>query len=196
MKVVALVSGGKDSCFNILRCQQHGHEVVALANLHPHETAPDELDSFCFQTVGHQLLDVYPACTGLPLYRLRFDGNSIQQDLTYTKCEGDEVEDLYRLIACVLQQHPEVTAVSSGAIASDYQRLRVEHVCGRLALTSLAYLWHQPQRQLLAVRSLQPHQIWWKALWSACRTLQAGCGSKHNKQCACFAHVRCDDQAS
>lgn len=36
-------------------------------------------------------------------------------------------------------------AVASGAIASDYQRLRVEAVCGRLGLTSLAYLWHQPQ---------------------------------------------------
>lgn len=35
--------------------------------------------------------------------------------------------------------------MASGAIASDYQRLRVESVCGRLQLTSLAYLWHQPQ---------------------------------------------------
>ena len=61
MKVVALVSGGKDSCYNILRCQEHGHELVALANLHPHEAAPDELDSFCFQTVGHQLLGLLPS---------------------------------------------------------------------------------------------------------------------------------------
>jgi diphthamide synthase (EF-2-diphthine--ammonia ligase) len=35
--------------------------------------------------------------------------------------------------------------VASGAIASDYQRLRVEAMCSRLGLTSLAYLWHQPQ---------------------------------------------------
>mgnify|MGYP001807172373 CR=1 FL=1 len=33
-------------------CKQHGHDVVALANLLPEESAPDELDSFCFQTVG------------------------------------------------------------------------------------------------------------------------------------------------
>lgn len=27
MKVVGLVSGGKDSCFNMMECVQHGHEV-------------------------------------------------------------------------------------------------------------------------------------------------------------------------
>lgn len=35
MRVVALVSGGKDSCFNILQCVTAGHEIVALANLRP-----------------------------------------------------------------------------------------------------------------------------------------------------------------
>ncbi|KAK9087348.1 hypothetical protein Syun_029742 [Stephania yunnanensis] len=44
---------------------------------------------------------------------------------------------------------PSVTAVSSGAIASDYQRLRVENICSRLGLVSLAYLWKQDQSLLL-----------------------------------------------
>jgi diphthine-ammonia ligase len=35
MKVVALISGGKDSCFNIMQCIAAGHEIVALANLYP-----------------------------------------------------------------------------------------------------------------------------------------------------------------
>lgn len=39
--------------------------------------------------------------------------------------------------------------MASGAIASDYQRLRVESVCARLGLTSLAFLWRQPQAPLL-----------------------------------------------
>ena len=65
-----------------------GHTVVALANLHPRPAAPNELDSFCFQTVGHQLLDLYPQCTNLPLYRLAFDGHSISRDLGYSPTEG------------------------------------------------------------------------------------------------------------
>lgn len=34
-KVLGLVSGGKDSCFNLLHCVANGHEVVALATLTP-----------------------------------------------------------------------------------------------------------------------------------------------------------------
>lgn len=44
---------------------------------------------------------------------------------------------------------PEVEAVSSGAILSDYQRNRVESVCARLDLVSLAYLWRREQQELL-----------------------------------------------
>ncbi|KAB1670234.1 hypothetical protein ES319_1Z187700v1 [Gossypium barbadense] len=39
---------------------------------------------------------------------------------------GDEVEDMFILLNEVKKQIPSITAVSSGAIASDYQRLRVE----------------------------------------------------------------------
>ncbi len=54
--------------------------------------------------------------------------------------------------------------VASGAIASDYQRLRVESVCVRLGLTSLAYLWHQPQvRLLLALISSGCQKSWMSA---------------------------------
>lgn len=42
--------------------------------------------------------------------------------------ERDEVEDMLQLLAFAKREHPEIEAVSSGAIASDYQRQRVEHV--------------------------------------------------------------------
>lgn len=35
LRVVGLVSGGKDSCYNLIQCVKHGHEIVALLNLHP-----------------------------------------------------------------------------------------------------------------------------------------------------------------
>lgn len=62
---------------------------------------------------------------------------------------GDEVEDMFVLLNGVKRQIPSVTAVCSGAIASDYQRLRVESVCSRLGFVSLAYLWKQDQSMLL-----------------------------------------------
>lgn len=53
------------------------------------------------------------------------------QGLAYEATEGDEVEDLFQLLAFARTQIPDLEAVSSGAIASDYQRLRVEQVCHR-----------------------------------------------------------------
>ena len=35
MKVLALISGGKDSCFNMMQCVAAGHDIVALGNLYP-----------------------------------------------------------------------------------------------------------------------------------------------------------------
>ena len=63
----------------MMLCQQHGHEVVALANLLPAEAGVDELDSHMFQTVGHQVIDLYAACMGVPLLRRRIQGASVQQ---------------------------------------------------------------------------------------------------------------------
>lgn len=35
MKYVALLSGGKDSCYNLLHCNRNGHELLAAASLGP-----------------------------------------------------------------------------------------------------------------------------------------------------------------
>ncbi|XP_025021392.1 diphthine--ammonia ligase isoform X2 [Python bivittatus] len=150
MKVVALISGGKDSTYNMMCCLAAGHQIVALANLRPTENKEgiDELDSYMYQTVGHHAVELYAEAMGLPLYRHTIKGTSVNTGSTYTKCEGDEVEDLYQLLKLVKDKE-NVEAVSVGAILSDYQRVRVENVCKRLALQPLAYLWRQNQDTLL-----------------------------------------------
>jgi diphthine-ammonia ligase len=47
MKVVGLVSGGKDSIFNLIECVAHGHEIVCIANLRG-ETTGEEMDSYMY----------------------------------------------------------------------------------------------------------------------------------------------------
>ncbi|XP_008217510.1 diphthine--ammonia ligase [Nasonia vitripennis] len=146
MKVVALISGGKDSCFNMMQCIAAGHDIVALANLYP--VGKDELDSYMFQTVGHQGVEFMGEAMGLPLYREPTFGKSKMQEKHYLPTEDDEVEDLYRLLKKV-KDREDIQAVASGAILSDYQRIRVENVCSRLGLVSLSYLWRRDQEQLL-----------------------------------------------
>lgn len=150
MKFVALVSGGKDSCFNVLHCLKQGHELVATANLYPKDESLQELDSYMFQTVGHDVVSYYGECTGLPLFRRPILlGGSKNLDMNYTRTADDEIEDLYSLLLEVKNEIPDLEAVSVGAILSSYQRTRVEDVCRRLNLTVLSYLWQRDQLELM-----------------------------------------------
>ena len=64
------------------------------------------------------------------------------QALIYSTTAGDEVEDLLNLLAFAKQRMPQLKAVSCGAIASDYQRLRVEQVCSQHHLISCSHPYH------------------------------------------------------
>uniref|UniRef100_A0A915PHZ2 Diphthine--ammonia ligase n=1 Tax=Setaria digitata TaxID=48799 RepID=A0A915PHZ2_9BILA len=149
MKVVGLVSGGKDSCYNLMLCEKYGHEIVCLANLYPPDECTQEMDSYMYQCVAHNALQVYGEACGLPLYRRPIQGRPIGTGAFYEETANDEVEDLYELLAFIKQKHPEIEAVSSGAILSSYQKNRIENVCRRLNLISLTYLWNTDQASLL-----------------------------------------------
>ncbi|EGO27827.1 hypothetical protein SERLADRAFT_360402, partial [Serpula lacrymans var. lacrymans S7.9] len=156
MKYVALLSGGKDSCYNLLHCHKNGHELVAAASLSP-ETGKEEIDSYLYQTVGQDAIEFVARALEVPLYRKIITGAAIEQGSEYGGrsakdgggIEGDETEDLYNLLSDVKSHHPDVLGVSVGAILSNYQRVRVEHVCRRLSLTPLCYLWQRDQAELL-----------------------------------------------
>lgn len=151
LKVVCLISGGKDSLFSILHCLANGHDVVALANLHPpydeSGSGVDDLESYMYQTIGHSIIPLFEKALGLPLYRHEITGTSVNQNKSYGSVgsnQGDETESLVPLLTKVKTYHPEVNAVSTGAILSDYQRTRVESVALHLGLTPLSYLWQYP----------------------------------------------------
>jgi len=148
MKVIGLVSGGKDSCYNLVECVAAGHEIVALANLKPQDSQDDEIDSQMYQTVGTSAVEFIAAAMELPLFVETIMGTGKSTDKDYTPTKGDEVEDLYRLLSRVAKE-TGAEAVSVGAILSDYQRVRVEGVCLRLNLVCLAYLWRRDQEELL-----------------------------------------------
>merc|ERR1719402_1465679 len=84
----------------------------------------------------------------LPLFVGETDMVAKEEGKNYLPSAGDEVEDLYTLLEKV-KTEIGVDGVCVGAILSDYQRVRVENVCLRLSLTSLAYLWRRDQAELL-----------------------------------------------
>lgn len=67
-KVIGLISGGKDSIFNLMKCVELGHEIIALGNLYPPELGK-EIDSYMYQSVGGHLIENIAMALEKPLYR-------------------------------------------------------------------------------------------------------------------------------
>lgn len=107
MKLVGLMSGGKDSCYNLYLAKKEGHEVVCLANLHP-PANEHELDSYMYQSVGAEGMKAMAAAMQLPLYRKEIRGKPLNTGASYAEFEGDEVEDLYSLLSTVKLKNPDV----------------------------------------------------------------------------------------
>uniref|UniRef100_A0A093Y3R5 Diphthine--ammonia ligase n=1 Tax=Talaromyces marneffei PM1 TaxID=1077442 RepID=A0A093Y3R5_TALMA len=171
LNVIALISGGKDSLYSILHCIRNGHRVVALANLRPPRPPPtststegssssgeiekEDIDSFMYQTIGHNVIPLYESALGIPLYRGDITGVAVDTSRIYRdqdkgeeeeeEEEGeDETESLMPLLSRIKRDIPHANAVSAGAILSTYQRTRIENVAGRLGLVPLAFLWMFP----------------------------------------------------
>jgi ABC transporter with metal-binding/Fe-S-binding domain ATP-binding protein len=128
MRVAALISGGKDSLYSIYISLQHGWEVSYLVAL-----VPERRDSWMFHSINLHLLPVIASNIGIPLTMRETKGK-----------REDELKDL----KYILRDLP-IEGVISGAVASDYQRTRINHVCDELDLKSFAPLWHKSPEQLL-----------------------------------------------
>jgi diphthine-ammonia ligase len=135
-----------------------------------------EEESYMYQTAASEVMTtLVEECLGVPFILYPRVGRSIHTGLVYEGGQGqqqgqqqhhhdttpatnkqeeeDEVEDLYHALQVAQERLVDTTpfqAVSSGAIFSTYQRVRIENVCSRLGLTSLSYLWRcAPQHELL-----------------------------------------------
>ncbi|KAJ6007741.1 hypothetical protein N7540_011717 [Penicillium herquei] len=178
LNVIALISGGKDSFYSILHCIRNGHKVIALANLHPEQkTTPSEkkpeqdgneeedIDSFMYQTIGHSVIPLYESALEIPLYRAAITGGAVDTSRIYQHDSTDqsapptsldETESLVPLLERIKKAHPEVNAISAGAILSTYQRTRIENIATRLNLVPLAWLWMYPSLPAPVARDLDP----------------------------------------
>jgi diphthine-ammonia ligase len=127
MKVIGLISGGKDSIYNLIQCQKNGHEIVMLGHLsRPKDSG--ELDSYMYQTVGSEMAAVVAECLGIPLITREISSKPLNFELEYKETKNDEVEELFLLLQDAIKLNPEIKGVSSGAIWSTYQKNRVENL--------------------------------------------------------------------
>jgi diphthine-ammonia ligase len=122
MRVAVLATGGKDSALALYRVLNEGHEVAYLATM-----IPLREDSWMFHYPNIRLVNLFAEAAEIPLVKAETSG-----------VKEEEVEDLRSLVARL-----DVDGIVSGAIASEYQKTRIEGICRELNLKWLAPLWHE-----------------------------------------------------
>jgi len=122
MRVAVLATGGKDSALALHRVLNEGHEAAYLATM-----IPLREDSWMFHYPNIRLVDLFAEAAEIPLVKAETSG-----------VKEEEVEDLESLVAGL-----DVDGIVSGAIASEYQKTRIEGICRELNLKWLAPLWHE-----------------------------------------------------
>jgi ABC transporter with metal-binding/Fe-S-binding domain ATP-binding protein len=128
MKVAALFSGGKDSVFAVYITQQYGWDVSHLVTL-----LPEKQDSYMFHSINIHLTELLAEAINIPLVKKSTKGE-----------KEKELVDLKNLL-----QDLEIDGMISGAIASEYQRIRIEKICDEIGIKSFTPLWHKNQELLL-----------------------------------------------
>jgi predicted ATP pyrophosphatase (TIGR00289 family) len=129
MKVAVLCSGGKDSSFALWQAMKQGHEIERLVAM-----IPKREDSWMFHTPNIHLVDLFAECAGLPLLKAETSG-----------VKEAELNDLERAL-----RELDIEGVVSGAIASEYQKSRIDSICKKLGLVSIAPLWGREPIELLS----------------------------------------------
>jgi predicted ATP pyrophosphatase (TIGR00289 family) len=128
MRVAVLATGGKDSVLALHHVLNEGYEVACLVSM-----IPLREDSWMFHYPNIRLADLFAAAVEIPLVKAETSG-----------IKEKEVEDLKRLI-----EKLDVDGLVSGAIASDYQKTRVDKICNQLRLKCITPLWHKNPSEIL-----------------------------------------------
>ncbi len=126
MRVAALLSGGKDSVCAVETARGHGWDVVGALIVKP---AQD--DAWMFHTPALGAAEGVAQCLGLPVVAVPVRSGAVE-----------EVQDLEAALAR-LKTEWRLDGFVSGAIASEYQRTRLEAIGHRLGLKSFMPLWHK-----------------------------------------------------
>lgn len=133
MRVLALLSGGKDSVCAVETVRGFGWDVVAALVLRPAED-----DAWMFHTPALDAVRGVAECLGLPLV-----------EAPVRTGQTEEVEDLEAAIRLAKERF-QLDGLVSGALASEYQRTRIDAIGHRVGLRTFAPLWHKEPRGYLA----------------------------------------------
>lgn len=131
-RLAALFSGGKDSSAAVYRMARRNNKICCLLNLQS-----ENQHSYMFDTKQAALIEQQAESLGTPLLTQHTAGE-----------KEKELTDLQAALAQAKQEYG-VDGVVAGALASTYQRDRVEAVAERVGLAVFAPLWQEDPEQYM-----------------------------------------------
>ena len=122
MRIAVLSSGGKDSSAAWWWAQCRGWDVVALVTVHIQDG-----DSHMFQVPSTQWVKHQAQAAGVEWICVNASGTV-----------DDEISALEKTLTEL-----KIDAIVSGALRSDFQKVKLENMAHRLGIHSFSPLWHQ-----------------------------------------------------
>jgi ABC transporter with metal-binding/Fe-S-binding domain ATP-binding protein len=130
MRLASLFSGGKDSTYSLFKAVEEGHDIRYLVTI-----IPEKQDSWMFHHPCVELTKLQAECMG------------IKQLMK--KAKGEKEGELHDLRETLSEIRGEIDGVVTGAIASTYQKSRIEMVCRELGLHIFNPLWQKDPEMLM-----------------------------------------------
>ncbi|MFB6143942.1 MAG: diphthine--ammonia ligase [Candidatus Nanohaloarchaea archaeon] len=131
-KLAALTSGGKDSNAALYRMERRNNEISCLVNVHS-----ENRDSYMFDSKQLEVVEEQSEKLGIPLIVADTEGE-----------KEKELEDLENGLRAAKKEYG-VEGVVAGALASTYQRDRVDRVAEKVGLKVFTPLWRENQENYL-----------------------------------------------
>lgn len=132
MKLGVLFSGGKDSCYAAYLAKRVGHELACLISI-----LSENPNSYMFHTPSIEQVKKQAEVMELPLVMQKTKG---EKEL--------ELAELEKAIKSAKEKY-HIEGIISGALASNYQKLRIEDICNKLNVKCINPLWHKDELSYL-----------------------------------------------
>jgi len=124
MKVGILFSGGKDSTYSAYLAQKRDYEIACLISVFS-----ENPESYMFHTPS--------------ISRVKEQAKVMEIPLLVEKTKGEKEKELIDLEKAIkkAQEKYQIQAIVTGAVASKYQKERIEKICKKLKLKCINPLW-------------------------------------------------------
>lgn len=131
-KCAVLFSGGKDSCMAAYLAKKKGYELACLISIFSANK-----ESYMFHTPSISRTKQQAKVMELPLLIQKTKGK-----------KEEELKDLEIVIKLAKKKY-NINTIVSGALASNYQKSRIENICNKLNLKSITPLWQKDELEYL-----------------------------------------------